>query len=71
MEETLAALLREQYRLRIGREMAKYLIKRLADSNASIGVIGDHALTGVPLHQQLPADELRQKLQALQMSKSV
>jgi len=63
MEETeLQARLREQLGLRVGPEMAKYILKRLSDGTlgqSSISAMGGDAKTGIPTLKKIPIATLR------------
>jgi hypothetical protein len=63
MEETqLQSRLRERLGLRVGPEMAKYLLKKLSDGTlgqGSISAMGGDARTGIPMHQSIPIATLR------------
>jgi hypothetical protein len=63
MEETeFQARLRERLGLRVGPEMAAYLLKRLNDGTLgeiTIPAMGGDARTGMPVLRQLNAAELK------------
>lgn len=63
MEETeLQSRLRERLGLRVGPEMAKYLLKKLSDgalSQNSISAMGGDAKTGIPMHKTIPLATLK------------
>ena len=63
MEETqLQTALREQLGLRVGPEMAKYLLKKLSDGplgQRSISAMGGDAKTGIPMHKTIPIATLK------------
>ena len=66
MEETeVQALLREQLGLRIGREMASYIVRQLgtaldpSTAQSTIRIIAGDARTGLPLCVELPCERLR------------
>ena len=64
MEETqLQARLREQLGLRVGPEMAKYLLKKISDGSLGQGAIsamGGDAKTGIPMLKTIPIAMLKQ-----------
>jgi len=63
MEETeLQSRLREHLGLRVGPEMAKYLLKKLSDGtlgHGTISAMGGDAKTGIPMHQTIPIATLK------------
>jgi ribosomal protein S6E (S10) len=63
MEETeLQSRLRNRLGLRVGPEMAKYLLKKLSDGTlgqGSISAMGGDAKTGIPMHQSIPIATLK------------
>jgi hypothetical protein len=59
-ETELQARVRERLGLRVGPEMAAYILKQLTDDgDASIPVIAADARTGVPLRKELSPATLR------------
>ena len=64
MEETeLQTRLRERLGLRVGPEMAKYLLRKISDGTlgqSSISAMGGDAKTGIPMLKTIPIDTLRQ-----------
>ena len=59
-ETELQQRVRERLGLRVGPEMAAYILKQLKDDrDASIPVIAADARTGVPLRQELDPSTLR------------
>jgi len=64
MEETeLQTRLREQLGLRVGPEMAKYLLKKISDGTlgqSSISAMGGDAKTGIPMLKTIPIATLKQ-----------
>jgi len=63
MEETeFQSRLRERLGLRVGPEMAKYLLKRISEGTfgqSTISAIGGDAKTGIPIHETIPIATLR------------
>jgi hypothetical protein len=59
-ESDLRLFLRQHLRLRIEPEMCKYLLRRAADSDRPIAVIGGDARSGVPRREMLDPCLLRQ-----------
>lgn len=63
MEETqFQSVLRTRLGLRVGPEMAKYLLKRLSDGTLgenAISAIGGDAKTGIPLLKTISIDTLK------------
>ncbi len=63
MEETqFQSALRERLGLRVGPEMAKYILKKLSDgtlSQNSISAMGGDAKTGIPTLKTIPIDTLK------------
>ena len=63
MEETqFQSALRERLGLRVGPEMAKYLLKKLegaALGQVSISAMGGDAKTGIPIHKTIPIATLK------------
>ena len=63
MEETeLQKQLRERLGLRVGPEMAKYLLKKMSDGTlgqGSISAMGGDAKTGIPMLKNIPIDTLK------------
>lgn len=64
-ESQLQALVRQHAGLRVGQEMAEYLLKRIQQGSASVRIIGADARTGIPLHRELDLDTLPGLAQAL------
>jgi hypothetical protein len=63
MQETqLQSLMRERMGLRIGREMAAYLLRHKDDACPSIPLIADDARTGAAMQRDLPLETLRKLL---------
>lgn len=60
-ETQLQARIREQLGLRVGPEMAAYVLKQLSsgDGSSPIAVIASDARTGVPLRKELSPNVLR------------
>jgi hypothetical protein len=52
-DSELRLLVRDRLRLRIEPEMCKYLLRRAADSDRPLAVIGGDARTGVPRREVL------------------
>ena len=63
MEETeLQRRLREQLGLRVGPEMAKYLLKKLSEGTlgqGAISAVGGDAKTGIPTNKSIPIATLK------------
>ena len=63
MEETqFQSRVREHLGLRVGPEMAKYLLRKLADDTLgqdSISAMGGDAKTGIPVHKIISIDTLK------------
>ncbi len=63
MEETeLQRRLREQLGLRVGPEMAKYLLKKISDGTLGQGTIsamGGDAKTGIAINKSIPIATLK------------
>jgi len=63
MEETeLQCRLREHLGLRVGPEMAKYLLKKISDGTLGQGTIsamGGDAKTGIPMNKPIPIATLK------------
>jgi len=63
MEETeLQRCLRERLGLRVGPEMAKYLLKKLSDGTlgqSAISAMGGDAKTGIPMNKSIPIATLK------------
>ena len=63
MEETeFQSRLRQRLGLRVGPEMAKYLLKKLSDGalgHDSISAMGGDAKTGIPLHKTISIKMLK------------
>jgi hypothetical protein len=63
MEETeFQSRLRERLGLRVGPEMAKYLLKRISEGTlgqSTISAMGGDAKTGIPIHQSIPIATLK------------
>ncbi|MGD0390686.1 MAG: hypothetical protein ABSC42_17210 [Tepidisphaeraceae bacterium] len=59
-DSDLRLLVRDRLRLRIEPEMCKYLLRRSADSDQPLAVIGGDAHTGVPRREILDPRLLRQ-----------
>ena len=63
MEETeLQSRLRERLGLRVGPEMAKYLLKKISDGTlgqGSISAMGGDAKTGIPIHKTISIKMLK------------
>jgi len=63
MEDTeFQSRLRERLGLRVGPEMAKYLLKRISDSTlgqSTISAMGGDAKTGIPIHKTISIAALK------------
>ena len=63
MEETeFQSRLRQRLGLRVGPEMAKYLLKRMAEGNlgeSAIDAMGGDARTGIPMRMQIKMHTLK------------
>ena len=61
MEETeFQTRLRERLGLRVGPEMAKYLLTKVSKPAAgSISAMGGDARTGIPMHKTIPISILK------------
>ena len=59
-DSELRLLVRDRLRLRIEPEMCKYLLRKAADSNQPLAVIGGDARTGVPRREILDPRLFRQ-----------
>jgi hypothetical protein len=63
MEETeLQTRLRERLGLRVGPEMAKYLLNKISDGalgQSSVSAMGGDAKTGIPMLKTIPIDTLK------------
>ena len=64
MEETqFQSALRERLGLRVGPEMAKYLLKKISEGTlgqSSISAMGGDAKTGIPMLKTISIDTLKQ-----------
>ena len=58
--------LRERFGLRLGPEMAAYVLRQLDQNPESIPVIGSDARTGVPCRVKLPTGDLKDALTSAQ-----
>ena len=71
-ENDVQRRVREKYGLRLGPEMAAYVLRQLQEGTLqTIPVIAGDARTGVAVRKQLPADELRQTLSGEPESASI
>ena len=63
MEESqLQSALRQRLGLRVGPEMARYLLKKLSDGTlgqGSISAMGGDAKTGIPINKTIPIATLK------------
>jgi hypothetical protein len=61
-ENEFQSRLRERLGLRVGPEMAKYLLKRISEgtlSQSTISAMGGDAKTGIPIHKTISIDTLK------------
>ncbi|HEV8290731.1 MAG TPA: hypothetical protein VGP94_02355 [Tepidisphaeraceae bacterium] len=61
-ENEFQSRLRERLGLRVGPEMAKYLLKRISEGTlgqSTISAMGGDAKTGIPIHQSIPIATLK------------
>lgn len=66
-ETSVQAAVRQQLGLRIGPEMAAYLVRSaeaaaIGGGSGALALIGGDARTGVPVRKQVPLEALRQAL---------
>jgi hypothetical protein len=58
-ESPLQTQVREKLGLRVGKEMAAYILRKLDQSaDTPIPIMAGDARTGVPIHREIPASEL-------------
>ncbi len=62
MESDLERVGRQQLGLRVGKEMAAFVQRRLDAGAASIPLIGRDARTGLPVNRTLDAQSLKETL---------
>jgi hypothetical protein len=60
LESELQSLIRDRIGLRIGTQMSQYVLRKTAESNRPVAIIGDDARTGIPRREMFDPQLLKE-----------